>query len=1854
VVAWLSILGLQAAVFVALPGIAGQDEEDEGKDPVVVSADWVIVRFRDVGVGLGRARAAAVGEELRWISPRSRVALAGGGGGLAAGEKVLGSLAVARIPAGTDPRRAVEAWRRRPEVLYAEPDLRMSLAVEPGPFRGQLPNDFGFGRQWALHNTGQTGGVPGADIGALEAWRVTTGSPGIVVAIVDTGVDFFHPDLEPNIWRNPREIPGNGVDDDGNGYIDDVRGYDFVSDDGDPMDDNVHGTHVAGILGAVGNDENGVAGVAWSVRIMALKAFDETGSGTLDDTLSAIAYARKSGARIINASWGTSTRSRALDELVAESVRAGVVFVAAAGNNGSDVRFFPAATPEAIAVGATDASDRSPTFSNYGSFVDLVAPGDAIESTIPGAAWTTLSGTSMAAPHVSGLVALLLSRRPDLTPSEVATILRSTTVDRVTDRYTGAGRIDAGRAVSIGGPLPESRLEVPATLSGILDLKGAARGNQFAGYRLEIGTGARPEQWQTLGAASEPDVAGVLVPGFDSARLDDGEYMLRLTVSNTLGQAAIDRVPVVLSNVQLSAPENNDVIRHGDVVEVRGTVFGAGRTYRMAWGFGPRPSFWEERGLVLTGGGGEPIVNGLLARWDTAQVPSGAFVTLRLQAFQGDRMVGEAQARMVHLESRLRAGWPKRLPFTDEFPAASWREFNVADLDGDGLQEIVLVDHGESGGRPPRLLVFKPDGGLKWSRDLPAGAPEHDAPVLGDLDGDGRLEVLVDTGGDGAISAFDADGRPLAGDWPVKPGGTHFGKVMADLDGDGREEVIALSQPPPDLLGARQFPLVVLDAGGKVRARWMVRGCDVETLVPERLPAVANLDDDPELEIVVVDGCGAISAFDLGKTDGPLWTALTEADLLASPVVGDLEGDGREEIIVPGVRREEGSGPGGLHVFDHRGQLRRGWPVLTGESFPGGAALADLNGDGRLEIVIASWDQDVVHVVGSDGFELSGWPTPAQFNAAVRSIPVIGDVDGDGAPDVVLPTQGSWFLVAVSGQTARAGGVRAWRADGSSIDFHPFAPMDGLAMESASGATWNRMPPALVTDLDGNGRLDVVAASIQDRSYWPDAPVARAKMRSTLYAWELPVTAAAPRPGGGGQWSAFQGGPRRNGRYERVIPPNVPPRILGIPNQTVAPGEAFRDIPLDLYAEDPDGRTDRLIWTARGGDNLRVTLEPNRVARAVVVSPTWVGRETIELGVRDPRGGEAVVVLTFEVRPGYRPPVALSDRVEAVEDEPVVLEPLANDSSPTGRPLRLGAISRPGSGVTEIVEGLRVRYRPSTNFFGSDRFEYTILDDDGGSATGEVRVEVAGRNDPPEPQPDRLLMDEDTPGEISLLENDLEVDGETLALESLQPPEVGVWEVLGADRYRYLPPTNYNGQQTLSYVVRDTSGLISTGEVSILVKPVNDPPAVRDQLLQVNRNRAVDVLYDTTDPDGDKLVYTVVDGPDHGVLLSYPELANYAPKAGYSGSDRFTYMASDGVSTVGPATVSLVVEARNNAPEVRGRATVTAQGQPLTLGLEVLDADGDPVRLGVGSQPGHGRVVLEGTNAVYTPDPEFVGEDVFRVFANDGAETGAAADVLIRVTDVNTAPLAVAEVLTVARNRASAVSLRASDPENNPLRFNVVSNTAFGRLSGDAPSLEYTPLPNFRGIDRFQFQATDGKLASEVVWVHLIVRDPNILPVTTNQTVSGPRDTPIGLRLDATDADGHSLQAVILKGPSSGRVHGTGLEYTYVPVSGFVGQDKFTYRVWDGLGYSTDATVTVEVRPPADIPLELTGARVVGAGFGFVIRSQPGWRIRVETSVDLVRWESVAVVVNGSGNDLWTGAAAGEGEVRFFRARREP
>jgi subtilisin family serine protease len=294
-----------------------------------------------------------------------------------------------------------------------------------------FPNDPSFGQLWGLQNEGlNSEGVADADIDAPEAWSITTGSEEVVVAVIDTGVDPTHPDLAANMWVNDGEIAGNGVDDDGNGYIDDIHGINAITDSGDPMDDHYHGTHVAGTIAASGDNNVGVVGVSWRSKIMALKFLSASGSGHISDAIKCLNYAVKMkteygvNIKLTNNSWGGGGSSELFQQALNASAAADILFVAAAGNNGGNndsIPSYPSSydSDHVIAVAATDRYDNLAYFSQFGqTSVDLGAPGVDIHSTSPGSTYRTLSGTSMAAPHVSGVLALMASASPNATGLE--------------------------------------------------------------------------------------------------------------------------------------------------------------------------------------------------------------------------------------------------------------------------------------------------------------------------------------------------------------------------------------------------------------------------------------------------------------------------------------------------------------------------------------------------------------------------------------------------------------------------------------------------------------------------------------------------------------------------------------------------------------------------------------------------------------------------------------------------------------------------------------------------------------------------------------------------------------------------------------------------------------------------------------------------------------------------------------------------------------------------------------------------------------------------------------------------------------------------------------------------------------------------------------------------------------------------------------------------------------------------------------------------------------------------------------------------------------------------------------------
>jgi len=1025
-------------------------------------------------------------------------------------------------------------------------------------------------------------------IGADQVWsQVGATGTGVRIAVIDTGVDYGHPDLGSCFGAGCKV----------------VGGFDFVNSDSDPMDDNGHGTHVAGIIAASGV----VTGAAPNAQILAYKTLDAAGNGYFSDIIAALETAvdpdgnpaTDDGADVANLSlggWGDPDDP--LSQAVDRAVDTGIVVVVAAGNSGPPPQSVssPGTARKAITVGATDKSDVIAYFSSRGPVIwqggaifkpDIVAPGASICSSRWDSAWAGLecidqahvaiSGTSMATPHVAGAAAPLLDAHPDWTPAEVKMALRDTALDLAYDVNTqGYGRLLVLPAAELPHAPPIASIATSGTLAAVTDIYGTATSDTFQSYSLYIGQGMSPASWFLITESTTPVSDGILYAAFDPFSRPDGYNTLRLDVTDSDGHVSQDRTLVLIGNLLISAPQNNNILRMGDSIEVRGSILaGQGfQNYIIEYGLGHDPAQWFTSGITLANGGTVPVVDGLLATWNTSAIRAGDFFTLRLTV---NNAWGQTQemVRDVHLDPTLKAGWPQRIPWDSEpealtlttaaefyshlplsvdgpsfseaslptvstgdpaFSALSGRSYYwggyiepvVSDTDGDARQEVVVY----KGGVPPEVLVYRDDGSLYWlalvgTTGLTGGNLHF--PLIADINGDGLGEVVVyrpDFGQRvGELYAFGPGGSLLPG-WPISmPMDDHPTLLAADLDGDGNLEIVVKGN------SSNPRMMVVVSSSGRILSQWNLPpktwGGSIEST-----PAVGDLDGDGQLEIVSADpsefagydwntgqwnNTGVIHVLNMDGSELPGWPQYTDGIIFSSPAVGDINRDGQNEIVV-GLMFA-GSAPdyryGGLYAFDRSGNVLPGWPVEKGWNFWSSPSLGDLDGDGDLEIA-ASRLGFVTYVFHPDGSLAAGWPQYTGWNDYYSTI--MADVDGDGALDVLT----------TAGSVSAGGGVYAWGYDGTPITGFPkLTEMDAQA-------------PVTVVDIDQDGQVELIASS--DWDY--DREAGAYKWRGSIYVWDVRASYALPTM----EWPHFHHDAQHTGLYPPLCP-----------NGRVDPGEECDD-----------------------------------------------------------------------------------------------------------------------------------------------------------------------------------------------------------------------------------------------------------------------------------------------------------------------------------------------------------------------------------------------------------------------------------------------------------------------------------------------------------------------------------------------------------------------------------------------------------------------------------------------------------------------------------------------------------------------
>ncbi len=435
------------------------------QDQSSLSSDQIIIRFRN-GItfnnDFSQNLQTGIADVDRIVSEYDALNIRQ----LNTGKKSLYSAVVIKFATNAHFEKILEELNKISTVEYAEPDF---IGYGSGE-RGFTPNDQYYTRQWGLKNDGSFTAYPavaGADIQMEDGWAIEQGDSTVIVGVLDTGCKLNHPELLNRIWKNYDEIPGNGIDEDNNNYIDDVQGWDYAYNDNNPTDDYGHGTNVTGIIGASGNNSIGYAGVDWNCKLMILKVLNSQNWGYYSWWSDALHYAVDNGAKVINMSLGGTDISSLLNDAVSYALESDVTIVACMMNTNSNTVYYPAAYPGVIAVGSTNPDDKrshpffwNPTSgSNYGSHISVIAPGNYIygldyqSNTNYGYYW---GGTSQATPLVSGLSALLLAQNPSMTPAQIKSLIETTAEDQVGDpledtpgwdQYYGFGRINAYNAL---------------------------------------------------------------------------------------------------------------------------------------------------------------------------------------------------------------------------------------------------------------------------------------------------------------------------------------------------------------------------------------------------------------------------------------------------------------------------------------------------------------------------------------------------------------------------------------------------------------------------------------------------------------------------------------------------------------------------------------------------------------------------------------------------------------------------------------------------------------------------------------------------------------------------------------------------------------------------------------------------------------------------------------------------------------------------------------------------------------------------------------------------------------------------------------------------------------------------------------------------------------------------------------------------------------------------------------------------------------------------------------------------------------------------------------------------------------
>tara|TARA_Y100000310_G_scaffold267095_1_gene278922 strand:- start:27614 stop:30985 length:3372 start_codon:yes stop_codon:yes gene_type:complete len=908
-----------------------------------------------------------------------------------------------------DVQKLVDEYSKLSKVEYAEPNYINSLSF--------VPNDLKYSEQWAHQNTE-----------IEKAWDITTGSSNIIIAVIDSGVNYNHEDLEDNIWVNSGEdLNNNGavddsdfndVDDDGNGYIDDIRGWDFVDidkdkyvnelfysllnnedyedTDNDPLDFHGHGTHVAGIAGAVSNNNLGVAGVCWNCKIMGIRsAFGiekdgvKTGGLEDDDAVNSIKYAVDNGATIISMSFGGEDSNLKRD-IIDYANNKNVILVAAAGNSNTNNinNSYPAAYDDVIAVTATDSNDKRAWFSNYGYWTDIAAPGVNILSTVPDS-YEPSDGTSMATPYISGVIGLVLSNYPNIDQEGLRWILKNSADSVESKEHIGSGRINVHKALSLE-PISGIWANILSPIDGEIfddpnvkniEIKGTVEGEN---YILYYGPGVYPEEWHEINRGD--NIGDGVLGTWNIEGLPDGIYTIKLVVSNPGGEVMDSKrieIDLIEAGWPFKVPTDDGAFLIRDAPAIA-DIDDDGELEIIViasadWFISDSHPF-KESFVYALGPDGK-------IKWEK-HYPTFLVGTPTIADPDDD---GELEILLISKDAELFSldkGGDEEWRFDGGYFSSTENTPVAIDIEGDGINEIIFPVYQFKeeyySGMLYILNVVNSRPIEKHKREITAGinAVFPSFVSVYDIDNDGTKEIIT-TLNDNNVHGFGINNNALTKEWMVTNSDSKTNRKFYDKgvsignvdNSDPIDIIVGYStgnfKSRIDGLASGKMLENINLIGDDPKIIWEVDLMDFDSEANNfadsiSIPTLVNLDDDPEKEIVLgsqakyeyskekgVQIIDKIYAFD-GSGSDLLWSNDLDEVKTFENVAADINRDGKTEIIVGAWSN--------LYVLDNKGSIKWKFPL---DSIMQSISIADLNQDGHLEIL--AYQNRELYVLDKDG-----------------------------------------------------------------------------------------------------------------------------------------------------------------------------------------------------------------------------------------------------------------------------------------------------------------------------------------------------------------------------------------------------------------------------------------------------------------------------------------------------------------------------------------------------------------------------------------------------------------------------------------------------------------------------------------------------------------------------------------------------------------------------------------------------------------------------------------------------------------------------------------------------------------------